>query len=794
MQFFCCEGCRQVFRMLTEARDASDGADPIPFQETELFKECRRMGIIPQAGDDPTAAPANAPETADTASKGSELSEDAADLLGLSFRVEGMWCPACAWLIDETLKKLPGVISPDTRFSTDTFQCRYHPVRTSPDQIRRHIEKLGYRPVDDHEGGASEHRREIYRFAVSAVFSVNVMMLSFALYSGFFTDLSKDAVTYLSWPVFILASVPFFYGGRRIHQKAWAGVRSAVFTMESLISIASGSAFAYSVYNLIQGSIHLYFDTASMLITLTLLGKMLERNARNHVSRDLANLFALKPTKVKRICDLYPKGRYVSVDMLQKTDMFLVEAGDIVPADGVVVSGEGLLDEASLTGEAAPIRKLPGHHIHSGTTVARGVFKVKTEAVGEDSTIGRIIRIIQRSLDEKTAFEGKTDRLLFVFVPLILGLALSTGAFWWMRGVGFETAMVRAITVMVISCPCALGIAIPLARVAGISVAGRNGILVKEFSCFEKAGGVDAVVFDKTGTLTEGRCELREVVSFEPFQRADALALAAGLEQASDHYLAVEIRRKCAEERISAATVSALKGHDNGVSGIWQGRRARIGALNFVPEAGNRDDDRRLQDDGLSRVYLAWGGRLVAVLRFGDRIRPGAKPTVLELQRRGFRVALISGDESRTALAVGRLVGIHESLGGMLPGDKAAFIRQLEAEGMQPAMIGDGINDAPALAAAYLSVAVHSGPYLGKDVADMTLMQSDPRRILTFFDLAVKVNRKILQNLICSGVYNVLSIPVAMAGILTPLVAVTAMLLSSLTVIGNTLLLVRRRT
>ncbi len=775
--------------MLSEARNAADTPDPAPFHETELFKECRRLGIIPQSEADLTpsspAAKAGGPVPADPPDLPQDLPE-------LSLQVEGMWCPACAWLIDETLKKVPGIIAPATRFSTDTFQCRYHPVRITPDEIARHIRKLGYRPADGAEENPPGKRREIYRFALSAVFSVNVMMLSFALYSGFFIRLSREAVHYLSWPIFILASVPFFYGGWRIHRRAWAGVRARVFPMETLISAASGSAYFYSVFNLMQGSIHLYFDTASMLITLTLLGKLLERGAKDRVLKDLTALFALNPTKVKLVSDQYPRGRYAAAESLKKGDLFIVEEGDIVPADGMVVEGSGRVDEASLTGEAAPIRKRPGDPLHCGTTVVQGLLRVNARAVGEDSTLGQMRRIIQRSLDEKTAFEGRTDRLLFAFVPLILGLAAATGAFCWAKGMEGETALVRAITVMVISCPCALGIAIPLARVAGISVAGRQGILVREFSCFERAGMVDAFVFDKTGTLTEGCHELQEVVSFPPFQMREALALAAGLEQASEHYLAAEIRRVSRGEGIPPEMVASLKSHENGISGAWRGGPVRIGALEFVPEAREREDLQHLAADELSRVYMASGGRLAAVFVFGDRIRPGAAETVRELRRRGHRVALVSGDELRTTLAIGRKVGIQECRGSVLPGEKAAFIRQLGKAGERTAMVGDGINDAPALIAADLSIAVYSGPYLGREAADMTLMQSDPRQILTFLDLSGKVNRKILQNLICSGAYNLLSIPVAMAGLLTPLVAVTAMLLSSLTVIGNTLLLIRR--
>ncbi len=646
--------------------------------------------------------------------------------------------------------------------------------------------------MDDAGGGAPEKRRELYRFAISAVFAVNVMMLSFALYSGFFTQLTREAVRYLSWPIFLLAAVPFLYGGWGIHRRAWAGLGAGMFTMESLISAASGSAFFYSLFNLIQGSIHLYFDTASMLITLTLLGKMLERNAKDHVLKDLSALFALKPSKVKRVCDQYPQGRYVSIEMLGRGDLFLVDEGEIVPADGLIHQGEGRVDESSLTGESIPLAKGPGHHIHSGTTVVQGAFQVRAQAVGEDSTMGQMVQVIQRSLGEKTAFEGRTDRLLVVFVPLILGLALATGGTCWWLGMGFEAALIRSITVMVISCPCALGIAIPLARVAGISMAGRKGILVREFSCFERAGMSDAFVFDKTGTLTEGRYELQQIIPAAPFHRAEVLALAAGLERLSEHYIAAEIRRCAAAEGLSPAAVGDLENHGNGISGIWRGRRVRIGSRDLVPGAAAHGADPLPAGDAQSMVYVGCNGRLAAVFQFGDRIRAGAAEAVRGLMQRGCQVFLVSGDDPRTTRSVGRRVGIQGCHGGRLPEEKARFIRQLGRAGRRTVMIGDGINDAPALVAADLSMAVYSGPYLGREVADMTLMQSDPRQVLTFLDLAGIVNRKIYQNLVFSGIYNLSSIPIAMLGLLTPLVAVTAMLLSSLTVIGNTLFMIRR--
>jgi cation transport ATPase len=293
-------------------------------------------------------------------------------------------------------------------FSTDRLRCAYDPVLTSPDRIIAFIERLGYHPALPGEGGrAKEKRRETIRFAVSTFLTMNVMMMSFALYSGFFSSLSPDAVANLSWPIFIMATIVMAYGGKFIFVKAVAGFSNAAFSMETLIAIGASSAYLYSIFNLLRGNIHLYFDTASMLITLVLLGKLLERNAKEKVLEDLEAFFALKPTKVKLCSREHPQGRYVSADYLRKDDLFLLDDGEIAPADGLVIDGDGLVDESSLTGEARPIPKRSGSSIRSGTRVSHGSFKVKALAVGEDSTLGQMMRIIEQTLAQKTALKGK---------------------------------------------------------------------------------------------------------------------------------------------------------------------------------------------------------------------------------------------------------------------------------------------------------------------------------------------------------------------------------------------------
>ena len=475
---FCCMGCRQVFNILLEA---TDSGDPEKFRETDLFKQCQEKGIIPKSEAELAVSPYRgqsdtaASLVADRPDAISPTSDASFDALPLNLKISNMWCPACAWLIDQSLQKSKGIISSRCNFSTDRIQVKYNPTRTSPDQIIQSISKLGYSAaVPEASRDTIERKREFIRFIICAILTMNVMMMSYALYSGFITELTTDTIYKLSWPAFMMATIVLFYGGFNFFKKAWAGLSNAAFSMETLIIMGSLSAYVYSALSLLAGSIHVYFDTATMLITLVLLGKTLERRAKRHVLEDLELFLTLKPTKV-RICNQqYPEGRYVSAARLSEDDTFLVNETEIVPADGRILSGTGSVDVSSLTGEPLPVAGKPGDYIRSGSRILKGSFKIKADKVGDDSTLGQMIDIIEKTLLSKTPLEGKTDIILQWFVPAIIALATVTAIICRLAGLATEIAIIRAVTVMVISCPCALGIAIPLARVAGISIAGKK--------------------------------------------------------------------------------------------------------------------------------------------------------------------------------------------------------------------------------------------------------------------------------------------------------------------------------
>ena len=785
-----------MFQMLMEV---TNSPDPATFHQTELFKKCQEIGIIPKseaelakrAGD----GEAMATDPAITGEAKESQDPAATSYLSLNLHVQQMWCPACAWVIEETLKKSPGIVSASCNFATDRVRCDYNPVVTSPQKIIGSINHLGYEASLPGEGSDDKERRgELIRFVLSAFLTMNVMMLSFALYSGFFTELSRDNVYKLSWPIFVMASVVIFYGGSNIYRRALAGVSTAGFSMETLITVGSFSAYFYSIYGLLSASIHLYFDTSSMLITLVLLGKLLERRAKDEVQEDLANFFSLRPNKVKICSEIYPEGRYVDYEHLRKGDTFRVEENEILPADGLILGGEGILDESSLTGEPLPIGKKAGDRIKSGSRVIQGIFTIKAEGVGADSVVGQMITIMEQALGKKTPFEGKAERALQWFVPVVLALAGGTGLVCLFFGLSLEEALIRAITVTVISCPCTLGIAIPMARVAGMSLAGRKGILVRDFVSFEQADRVDSFVLDKTGTVTKGQWSLLKIVPTGPLSEKELLGLAASLEKESDHLIAAEIIREAAKHRAELVTLQGVKVFENGISADLDGEKVKIGSKGFLADEINSSFELpRLENKPEhSLIFMSLAREICGVFIFGDEIKSTSIQAVKTLQEAGYWVALISGDADVTTKTIAAEIGVDEALGGRLPQDKADYIATLQVKGCQVAMVGDGINDAPALVQANLAIAVHSGSHLGKEAADLTLMRGDPLQICDFIDLAKRVKNKVNQNLGCSFVYNLASIPIAMSGLLTPLIAVSAMLLSSLSVIGNTLLLIRK--
>ncbi len=791
---FCCAGCKMVYGMLMEAADAPD---PDQFRRSELYRRCVVAGVVPSSTLQEDALQEerrNPPLETDTAA--GSMKGDASEILTAQWEVGGMWCPACAWVIQAALARKSGVAEAVCDFATDRLHCRYDPTRIDPGEVARTVQSLGYQPVETrlHTNGR-RLRGPFVRLMVSALLAVNVMMLSWALYSGFFTTLSHQDIRHLSWPLVIMTTVVMVYGGGPLFRKAWWGLRNRAPGMEALVCLGAGSAYLFSLYNFICGSVHLYFDTASMLVVLVLLGKLLEARARARVRRDLEDFFALQPRKVRICTTQFPRGRFKALERLVAGDRFRVEAGEMVPADGDVVAGVGWADASAITGESRLARLNPGEAVTSGTRLVQGHVEAVARRVGPEALLGQMIAVIGQSLARRTPLESHTERWLALFVPMMVVLAAATVLVASKTGLAWDQAFIRGLTVLVVACPCAMGIAVPLARVAGISLAGRQGILVRDFEAFERARQIDCAVMDKTGTLTRGRWSLDSVACHGDLAKGEALALAAGLEQGLDHVVARAVREYARNLGVRPDDIHDIEVHATGVRGRWRSRILEFGAPDFVGDIDGFSSVGKTGKGLLSPVYMRLDGRPAATFFFGDRVRESAASLVRDLETAGVACHMVSGDARAVTRAVARRVGIDSRRvhGGRLPRQKACFVAGLQKSGHRVVMVGDGTNDAPALAAADLSVAVHNESSLAYQAAAVTLMRSDPAQLMDFLALARLVNRKVVENLGCAWIYNLIAIPVAMAGWLNPLVATAAMLLSSLTVIGNTLHLLRRK-
>jgi Cu2+-exporting ATPase/Cu+-exporting ATPase len=776
-----------VYTMLMAA---TASPDPVHFKQSDLYRRCMAAGVVPAGEgdlDDILAEEGNV----DSAFSAENAAHNS---LTLHLKIEGMWCPACSWVVESALMRLGGVQEAYCDFATDRLRCGYDPLRVDPGAIVKTVEGLGYGTSTGRGRGVRPPwSGEFVRLLVSVLLSVNIMMLSWSLYSGFFTSLSSDDIRYISWPIVIMATGVMLFGGAALYRRAWQGLRAGAPGMEALVCLGAVSAYFYSLYNFWAGSWHLYFDTASMLITLVLLGKLLETKAKERVRRDLEGFLALQPNKVRMCSAQHPAGRFVALEQLAPGDIFRVLNQEMVPVDGRVISGNGLVDESAVTGESRPKTIAPGHPLTSGSRLLKGEVTASAIRVGSDALLGQMISIIESGLSKRPHLKSRTDGWLALFVPVILGLAVATTWGGHHLGLSWEAAFVRGLTVLVVACPCALGIAIPLARIAGMSRAGQRGILVRDFEAFERVRSIDGVVMDKTGTLTHGQWSLEKIDLLGKMGKDEALSVVAGLEKGVDHAVARAVLDHCTEQGIAPATVDSVRVSENGVAGTYNGVDVHIGTWDFVSSNDPPEADFLPGHTPLSHVFFRMNGRLNAILYFGDRLWESVPGLIAALKGRGLGTYLISGDTPAATRGVGRIAGIIDVAGGLLPTDKADYVARLQAKGRRVAMLGDGINDAPALAKADLSVAVHRDAALAQQAANVTLMRGDPAQLLDFISLGRRVNAKVVQNLGCAWVYNLIGIPIAMSGLLNPLIAATAMLLSSLTVIGNTLLLVRRR-
>jgi Cu+-exporting ATPase len=725
----------------------------------------------------------------------------------LTLGIQGMTCASCVARVEKALNKVPGVESASVNLATEKATVKAFST-VAYAELAAAVEKAGYAATPADEAGAPPARRgpEWWPVLVAALLTLPLVAPML---------LQPLGIHWMpgGWVQWALATPVQFGLGARFYIAGWKAVRARAGNMDLLVALGTSAAYGMSVYMLLRhgghGAEHLYFEASAAVITLVLLGKWLETRAKRQTADAIRALNALRPTRARVRRDGVEVE--IPVEQVAVGDLVVVRPGERIPVDGRVQDGRTHVDESLITGESLPVAKGAGDPVTGGAINAEGLLVLATTAIGTETTLARIIRMVESAQAAKAPIQRVVDRVSEVFVPVVLGIALLTFLAWFGVSGDWERALVNAVAVLVIACPCALGLATPTAIMAGTGVAAQRGILIKDAEALEVAHAVTTVVFDKTGTLTEGRPSL---VAIEPADGSSADALlrrAAALQATSDHPLARAVMERARAQAIdvpAARDAKALPGR--GLEGTVDGALLALGSTRLLHELGLDAGQlapvaQRLEGEGrtvawlIDRTATARVGdnpataRLVGLLAFGDTVKPAAREAVARLKQLGIRTVMLTGDNAGAAQAVAKDLGIDEFRAEVLPADKAAEVQKLRAAGQVVAMVGDGINDAPALAAAQVGIAMSTGTDVAMETAGITLMRGDPRLVADAIDVSRRTYSKIKQGLFWAFAYNALGIPLAAMGLLTPVIAGTAMAFSSVSVVTNALLLRRWR-
>jgi Cu2+-exporting ATPase len=766
---FCCEGCARVSEILDLSGFRGDR------RESAAFLEAARAGLVP--ADRPAAAPQ--PAVAAVAGSGDQREA----CLGL----DGLWCPSCAWLVESVLEKTPGVRSARVAFFSDLAEIKFDPALVAEKDLTEKIEELGYKVRRE---GAAPDRGPLLWFGVAAVLQMNVMWLSYALYAHEKSESLGQVAGALPWVLAALSAPIVFVAGAPMFVRAWKALKARALVMDSLIALASGSAWIYSVVAAYRGSHDVYFDGAAGLISFRLLGNLIEQAAFRSATRAGQAVRRLLPRKARR---LGPNGPvWVPAEALVVGDQFRVAPGERVPLDGRVIAGAGRVSTAVVDGEPRPRAVEPGSEIPGGSVCGETALDLVATAPAAHSLLARVADHVARASGRRGKVAELADSIARVFIPAVLVLSAATFVAWYTHGLAAETAFERALSVLVVSCPCALGIAAPLARVIAAGALARRGLIVRVEGALDELAGASVVAFDKTGTLTRGKPSLSEI-EVSGASATDALGALAALEERAGHPIAHAVRDALPAGAPTPEVRALQTVPGRGVTGLLDGVLAWAGRPEWVmshagkPPAAVADVVRREEQDGRTAILFAWGAGRWAALSFGDPLREESADTVGALSTLGLKTAILTGDSEGAAAAVARRVGAVRVVAGCDPDEKARILERIRQEtGNRALFVGDGINDAPGLASS-VGVAVASGTDFARETADVLLVEPGISAIPDLVRGARRMRTIIRQNLAWAALYNVVLVPLAATGRLTPVAAAAAMVASGLLVTGNSL-------
>jgi len=738
------------------------------------------------------------------------------------FPVVGMTCASCVARVEQALSSVPGVISANVNLASEKATVEYI-EGTEFAELRQAVAEAGYElgsEAETLEDVTTAARREIKRvrnrFTLAIIFGALILVLGFAP--------SFIGKPYLLWA---LATPVQFWAGLRFYRGAWGALRHRTADMNTLIAVGTSAAYFYSVVAILFPSLFvaagrepsLYFDTAALIIGLILLGRFLEARARGQTSEAIKKLIGMQPKTALVIRD--GEEREIPVEDVQVGDLILVRPGERVPVDGIIRQGYSSIDESMITGESIPVEKKAGDEVIGATINKTGSFQFEATKVGKDTALAHIIRMVEEAQGSKAPIQRLADVIASYFVPTVIGIAIATFIIWYFLGPApaFTFALLNFVAVLIIACPCALGLATPTAIMVGTGKGAENGVLIRSAEALERSHKISAVLLDKTGTLTRGEPKVTDIISVPSSSQEEILQLAASAEHGSEHPLGEAIVKAASEKKLKlspASDFNAVPGH--GIEALVEDKKLLLGNLKLIKDRGLslnglEEEANRLWEKGKTVMFIALDSQVVGIIAVADTIKPNAKEALEEIHKMGVETVMLTGDNQRTAEAIAQEVGVDRILAEVLPEHKAQEVKKLQEEGKVVAMVGDGINDAPALAQADIGIAIGTGTDVAMETGDITLISGDLTGIVTAISLSKRTMRTIKQNLFWAFAYNTALIPVAAGvlylvfrqsgvpsglhfilgdyGFLNPILAAAAMAASSLTVVSNSLRLRR---